>query len=521
MPLFRISPVWALIFFLFLFNMVFFNYDYTVDSFTYARNIDVGSDLYHAHHILFNPLLYGIKSLLSLAGIKIDKSIYLIQWINILFSILSSFILFKIFTQLFYDKDIAFLITLLHAFSFGWWNYSQEAEVYIIPILLIFIQLLILCNSASLSYSKIILLAALNTLAILFHQYHVLFYFVIVLHLMLRPLSKKFKKITLFSSTVPFLSFLIYLFLASYETDFNSLSQFITWLLGYSYDSATGIHSWLSYESWLKNVAVTILALGNLFLSYDILVSSIILYSALLFITISLVTFLIMAIASKPTSIDDQDKTSCCDPIKRTLIFYFLIYVSFSTWWEPRNIEFLLPVTFVIIFFLVTIIRHHPYHKIFLTWITAGVLILNTLASYYPQHKIPERYERIIKLHSSVKLERGDMVITPEKNTVEYFNYFFNKQIVWLPGILSNSLFGAKDETLLKNRIVHKIDKGGKIYSLEINNHGRIFQIVQRLKILRRKKSNNLIKKLASFYQEFKLIKVNGYNGIYRICLDS
>jgi hypothetical protein len=118
-----------------------------------------------------------------------------------------------------------------------------------------------------------------------------------------------------------------------------------------------------------------------------------------------------------------------------------------------------------------------------------------------------------------VKLERGDMVITPEKNTVEYFNYFFNKRVGWLPGILSNTIFGAENVSLIKDRIIHKMNKGRTVYSLEINDHGRIFQIAQRLKILRRKKSNNLTERLTTFYREFKLIKVDGHNNIYRICL--
>jgi hypothetical protein len=77
--LIRLSKAWALLFLLALFNVAFFNYDYTVDFFTYARNIDTGSELYHFHHILFNPLLYGIKSILLSTGNKIDKSIHLIQ----------------------------------------------------------------------------------------------------------------------------------------------------------------------------------------------------------------------------------------------------------------------------------------------------------------------------------------------------------------------------------------------------------------------------------------------------------
>jgi hypothetical protein len=46
--------------------------------------------------------------------------------------------------------------------------------------------------------------------------------------------------------------------------------------VGYSYNPTTGIHSWLSYDSFLKNIVATTLALGNLFFSYDILISSLI-----------------------------------------------------------------------------------------------------------------------------------------------------------------------------------------------------------------------------------------------------
>jgi hypothetical protein len=65
---------------------------------------------------------------------------------------------------------------------------------FIIPIFLIFTQLLILLNSTSLSYPKVILLAGLNALTIIFHQYHVLFYFSIVFHFIMIPFDKKVKR---------------------------------------------------------------------------------------------------------------------------------------------------------------------------------------------------------------------------------------------------------------------------------------------------------------------------------------
>ncbi len=144
------------------------------DSVYYMNAIDSGVELFHRHHLLYNPFAHMWIAIWKSLGVEID-SVILVSELNAVFGALCLCVFYRLLRgRLKVDRLTAFLGASLPAFSFGFWFYSVSVGVYIIPLFLLLVSFSLL-TSEHVDKKTFALVGFLNGLAVLFHQMHVLF----------------------------------------------------------------------------------------------------------------------------------------------------------------------------------------------------------------------------------------------------------------------------------------------------------------------------------------------------------
>ena len=124
-----------------------YNFDGTLFSLWLAQAIQTGhlGEYYHPHHLFYGPASYLFYKCLAAFGIKFSVVVTL-QLLDILFAF-STILLFLILCyQKTKDRFVSIVFGLLLAFSFGFWFFSIEPEVYIGYTFSIFVSIFILLS---------------------------------------------------------------------------------------------------------------------------------------------------------------------------------------------------------------------------------------------------------------------------------------------------------------------------------------------------------------------------------------
>ncbi len=118
--------------------------DYSYDAIGYvgfihqAAYVGFPSAAWHEYHILYIPLGYAVAGLLVLAGFLPDILV-LMQVANALFSVLTLVLFFRLLSEETGRSAPALVGTGLLAFSYSFWYYATDPEVY--PVCLFFLLL--------------------------------------------------------------------------------------------------------------------------------------------------------------------------------------------------------------------------------------------------------------------------------------------------------------------------------------------------------------------------------------------
>ena len=245
-----------------------YNFDGTVFALRVERALVLGDpnslgELLHPRHLLYEPLGYLFCRAAGALGLHF-RTIFLLQFLNVLFGVLSLALFHRIAFRLSSDRWLAAAATLMLAFSFGFWIFSIEAEVYVSGVcflLLAFRSLLHRADSPSRPSSWItdaLVLAAFGALALANHLTFGLFLIPLGLESLLysrRP-RKSWRSglapALLFSATALGLAGIAYLLAARMHPAASTLG-FRQWVIGpanpetpYGYRQsywASGLHS--------------------------------------------------------------------------------------------------------------------------------------------------------------------------------------------------------------------------------------------------------------------------------------
>ncbi|MFH1282114.1 MAG: hypothetical protein ABII27_00435 [bacterium] len=131
----------AIYFSVFLFYIIFVSKFYNFDGVACAIAVEMGDlkNLFHGNHLLYGFLGFLFDRAIRLLGYD-GTTLTSLQLFNITLSALSCSIFYIILYEFTRQRIISLLVSFLTAFSFGYWFWASEAQVYplaYIPMLLI------------------------------------------------------------------------------------------------------------------------------------------------------------------------------------------------------------------------------------------------------------------------------------------------------------------------------------------------------------------------------------------------
>ena len=153
------------------------------DGVFFARVIENAQGLHgsliHPNHLIYTPFGYLLYRLSQMLGFTF-RAIHVLQFANIVASVLSAYVLFTIARRHFRSLYLAWSLTFLFAFAATWWKFSVDADAYILSVFFLLICFALIMPGRKL---RPFLLVILFSFAVFFHQLAIFFYPVIVLAL--------------------------------------------------------------------------------------------------------------------------------------------------------------------------------------------------------------------------------------------------------------------------------------------------------------------------------------------------
>lgn len=151
---------------------IFPTHNSTLDAYNYAASVKYSENLFSPHHLLYNAFIYSILHPLLWVFPNMD-ALSFSKVINTFFVIGILIILFKLLTQLKFQKNEALLWITGIAFSYNFLRYGTENETYIIPVFFsVWGSYYFLKYVQNPRYFYIFLSGLLASIACLFHQIH-------------------------------------------------------------------------------------------------------------------------------------------------------------------------------------------------------------------------------------------------------------------------------------------------------------------------------------------------------------
>ena len=229
------------------------------DGVVFASIIEHGpyNALFNPHHLLYTWLFSTIHDLLEkITGTDI-KALYIMQWANIVLGSIGIGLIWRLVYRLVRDGGLALVVVLLGCFSFTYWHYSTDADVYIIStvFLLIAATRLEFITSANRPENRLpvirdfIFIGFFQAMSVLFHQLNVFWTTAMVGCLVFNtiPGTKherwKFWWVYFASFAIPVA--MAYLGIGILVLKHTDPGSFMFWITEYGHESKYWISSWI------------------------------------------------------------------------------------------------------------------------------------------------------------------------------------------------------------------------------------------------------------------------------------
>jgi hypothetical protein len=316
---------------------LFPNRDFLGDGLLYAYDIERGQRLFHPHHVLYNPTGYLLFTLLRPLGIgRVLGPLTLLNSVAGALAIGFFYLLLKHLTG---EPRWAAGGAALFGLSFGWWLYAISVETYTIPILFLVVALyLIARRPLSVSEPPRALawqLAVLSALACLYHQSHIFFVPGLALWLWGR-LRARWRFLLTYLLVTGVLVTLGYLVAAALEGQLSSLGTFTYWLTSYAHRGLWGQGlTWRSIPVLVSTLARAVWALPKALLT-GVVGRAVAVLLGLAFVG-SLAVLLLRRGRSALAALRREGALAGASAT------WFALYGGFTFWWQPGNVEFVLP----------------------------------------------------------------------------------------------------------------------------------------------------------------------------------
>lgn len=477
----------AYIFFLFTLAE---NFSGPHDSITYLNGIVDGYPLVNQHHLLYHYAAYLWLQVWQFVFPSV-KDYYIVEAFSALWGSASLAVVYSFFRNRFLlSKKESLFSTLVILFSYGFWFYSTNIEVYAAPMFFILLALYYLTQS-HLGERHWWLVILLHCLAIVFHQVNALFTPVIVY-----KLWKQRKEISFFKwfSRYAITGILIvggaYFVVGWMVEEQNSLSKWIKWMqgyaggsvfwyplsaktpvdIGYGFSHALLGGHYVFHIQPLQNFMNASLAshslADELYIARNISTSMAWFLGLLTIVLSTAILLLLTRFIRYYKAVSERYK-----PIVPPLLLTFGIYSLFFVFWMPEILEFWLLQTVIMWLLLLGTLRIKELPRYFKVSVVSGFLALTLFSINYlgsirwMQHKENDLYYVKAKLVEE-KVENGKDIVLMQDGWIlkDFFKYFTKVPAFPVP---------ARDSsrTSIDQKVKEVIANNGRIFILpEINN---------------------------------------------------
>lgn len=501
-------PFLGLAAFVVLIHAVMFNRDFTVDGLAYATAVESGSGLWHSNHLVFAAIHFAIQHLVQAVSAVPVRAVWTMQVATALCG-LGTVLALATYMAPRAGVVRACLLAALLACSFAFWSFSQEPEAYVPPMFCVALSLALL-RERELAPGpwRIALLAALAVLAVLLLQQYALWYpaLLILLRSRLAPGADRRRALAWVGVGVPVACLAAYLAVGAASGGIEDASGLARWLLGYGYDPDAGVSTYRAAPPLSARALGFALGLGNLLFAYEVALDARWMFAAI-------IVGIVLLLALFPSWWAAVREAS---PDAVALCAFLLANALFAFWWESRNIEFLLPLAFAGV--ALAGLAVDRVDRVALGVAVLGVLSINAGSAFWAQRETPTRYRDLLSLHLAEKLTSRDAVIVEELNTTRWLAYFHGVEPRFLSGAISAAMHGDLVLDDARRGLESALGEGGRVYTFERDEHGRLRALAERFAILgRRGYAGEVETDVERLYDGLTLEPVAGVAGVEKV----
>ena len=466
------------LFFIFFLCLLAQNFSGPHDSIEYLNGILGYYPLTNQHHLLYHYTAYGWYHIWHWIFADVQPY-YIVEAFSALWGSAGLAVVYLFFRNRFGFSGLrSFFSVLVVAFTYGFWFYSINIEVYTPPLFFIF-SCLYLLSQKNISTKSWYWIFIFHSLAILFHQINILFLPVIVIRLwQQRKETPFFAWIFRYAVIGVLLVGVTYFIAGWYVEKQNSSEKWMGWILGYAkgddywkplsartpIDASVGFghaffggHFVFQLEP-VKKVLSNSLATHSL--GDEIFVSQHISSKMALFLSaLCVLQVLLMAVLLVRFLFSFKKAKAAYPEALLVIIMTFLIYYGFFLFWVPEILEFWILQT--VLFWLLVLGTYNTniFGKIKPLPVTALAAFLLFMVNYFGTIKWMQDFNNDL-YYKKVKTvqqfaQSGDFVLLQNKWIMGGFLQYFTK--LEIDGVPSGDSSRIPMDTRIKERLdAHK-----------------------------------------------------------------
>jgi hypothetical protein len=370
------------------------------------------------------------------------------------------------------------------AFSYAYWWYSVEVEVYVLSTLFLIVTFWLTNVAVRTDSTKwFVALGLANGCAVLAHDTNVLFAVVVLIAVMLSTPDAAFRERLWRFVAYGFSAAVVVVpayAVAVVAGNFGSPGKVNDWLTGYAGSDANGRLEMVMVPrtgiglgraifgghfafAWapLRNRAVS--AIGYKDLTDEIfLTKTFDTRMAVFLVAMTGIAFLYLLVLVGTIL---RNRSSISPDVRNCLILacvWAAVYAVFVAWWEPLNVEFWIPVltAIAIVFALIVSLgtdqkRRSQLRTVAILAPVATLTLINLVGSVGAQQNSQHDYWRVRAAWYEQSVGPGDVVLVGNHQLATYIRYFSGANVIEVDQVI----FEAKDADLAMGELRSQLDE--------------------------------------------------------------
>lgn len=421
--------------------------DFYWDAIIYSQFVEdsprFGAHLLHPNHLFYNALGYLAFHAARNLGFE-TRAIYVLQFVTIIFSVLSALLFFKILKSLLHCKYLSLTLAALFAFCAAWWRFSTDADVYPISVFFLLASFYFLLPGER---PRPFLLALTHSFAMFFHELAVLFFPAVVLGLIFQTASLEWRKriVVVLQYGLPaflltFGAYYLSFYLVTGTFDFKAL---VSWMTSFAPDSEISRNVWQSLSLTLRGHRQMFFDGSSRLFDRNVLTV------ALLILFVAAVSFFAFQLARNFREIKIWRRALAAQKIYRQPVFLLCLawtipYLLFLFFFIPQNTFYRLFYFPAIIILIGILLAPFESLKQKRRWRLAALVVAvglyNFLFYIYPNSKVRENTPLALALRANqVWSDKTVVFHVPNAAAFDLLDTnnrlvkYFNPPVVWKP----------------------------------------------------------------------------------------